>query len=58
MLNLLRQRDVTNDELSVIARKYTSRVSDLRKAGYTIVNYGLDRLTGLSYYRLDEDKAA
>lgn len=43
---------VTNDELSVIARKYTSRLSDLRKAGYQIECFDQDRRTGICRYRL------
>ncbi len=52
ILALLRERDATNDELSKISRKYTSRISDLRKAGYPVVCLWLDRKTGLSMYHL------
>lgn len=52
ILDRLRQGPVTNDELSRIARKYTSRISDLRKAGYDIRVVEHDRSSGLSLYRL------
>lgn len=37
ILAMLRSGPQTNDELAAISRKYTSRVSDLRAAGYVIV---------------------
>lgn len=36
ILARLRRGPATNDELIQISRKYTGRISDLRKAGYTI----------------------
>lgn len=56
MLALLRERagyGVSNDELSRIARKYTSRITDLRKAKYDVECFSIDRKTGLSWYRLN-----
>lgn len=37
ILRRLRQGPATNDELIRISRKYTSRISDLRAAGFVIV---------------------
>jgi len=54
ILARLRQGPATNDELARIARKYTSRISDLRKAGHSITVMSRDRSTGLATYRLDE----
>ena len=52
ILFMLRQRPHTNDELAAVARKYTSRISDLRAAGYTI---RCDKLHGgLTIYVLEE----
>lgn len=36
VLARLREGPATNAELAAIALKYTSRVSDLRKAGFTV----------------------
>lgn len=52
ILSLLRTRRASNVELAAISLKYTSRISDLRKRGYVIVNEDHDRATGLSFYRL------
>lgn len=50
IIDLLRVRPATNAELSNIALKYTSRVSDARKLGHTIT---CTRLRGgLTEYRL------
>lgn len=38
ILERLREGPATNVELCEIALKYTSRISDLRKAGYRITN--------------------
>jgi hypothetical protein len=52
ILYMLRQRPHTNDELADIARKYTSRISDLRAAGYRV---RCDKLKGgLTLYTLEE----
>lgn len=49
ILDLLIDGPRTNDELSRIARKYTSRISDIRKRGYVIkyepLGGGLTRYT-------------
>lgn len=52
ILERLRQGRASNDELSRISRKYTSRISDLRKAGYKIQCVNHDRRTGLAFYEL------
>lgn len=36
MLDLLRKGTATTDDLAAIARKYTSRITDLRKRGHKI----------------------
>ena len=52
ILEMLKRGPVTNDELAGIARKYTSRLSDLRKHGYVIE---CERLGGgLTKYELKE----
>ena len=49
ILALLRQQSRTNRELADVALKYTSRLSDLRAAGYVIdcerIGEGLTRYT-------------
>lgn len=52
IIERLKQGPATNDELSAIARKYTSRISDLRKAGYVIECFDRNHATGLTRYRL------
>lgn len=52
ILARLRQGPATNDELARLARKYTSRISDLRKDGHVITCTDQDRVTGISTYRL------
>lgn len=56
ILELLRLRPQLNDSLSQVARKYTSRISDLRALGYSIKceRVGNDGLT--KYYLVDEPK--
>lgn len=54
----LRLGDATNDELAAIARKYTSRISDIRKAGYEITIVSRDHASGVVVYRLTKDKDA
>lgn len=51
ILDLLRQGVTTNDDMSKVSRKYTSRVSDLRAAGYDVRCFSLDHKTGLAWYR-------
>ena len=54
ILAKLREGAATNDELARIARKYTSRISDLRKAGYDVQCVEHDHKTGLTFYELHE----
>jgi hypothetical protein len=49
---------VSNYELASVALKYTSRLSDLRKAGYDIVCTDLDHKTGLAHYEIQRAEAA
>lgn len=51
ILTMLRAGPVSNRALSGIALKYTSRISDLRAAGYDI-KARVDRVTGLTMYHL------
>lgn len=44
--------ETRNVELSQIALKYTSRISDLRKAGHDVVCVSRHRESGLTYYAL------
>lgn len=53
ILHRLQQGPATARELSVLSLKYTSRVSDLRKAGY-VVQCEHDTATGRSVYRLEQ----
>lgn len=53
ILQRLKNGPATNDELSLLARKYTGRLSDLRGAGCTITCFDQDHKTGLTHYRLD-----
>ena len=48
---LLHGGPVSNRALSAVALKYTSRISDLRAAGYDI-QARVDRVTGLTMYHL------
>lgn len=52
ILNELRKGPKTNSALSVLSLKYTSRISDLRAAGYTITCER--RPGGLTVYTLEE----
>jgi hypothetical protein len=52
ILERLQAGDATNMELSGIALKYTSRISDLRAAGYTIEISERDHESGSVTYRL------
>ncbi len=54
ILERLRRGRVSNDELSRISRKYTSRISDLRQAGHDVRCVSHDRATGLAFYELYE----
>ena len=52
ILAMLRTGPKTNDDLARVALKYTSRISDLRKAGHNIQCQRIKR--GLTKYRLIE----
>lgn len=52
ILQRLQQGRVSNTELSHLALKYTSRISDLRERGYRIVPVSQDRKTGVTFYEL------
>lgn len=58
ILAMLQAGPASNVMLAGLALKYTSRISDLRKAGYAIENYDLNKVTGLSWYRLTLPVAA
>lgn len=57
ILARLERGPATNDELSRIARKYTGRLSELRKAGYNVRPVEQNHATGLVVYRLVPDAA-
>ena len=50
----LREGPATNRELAQISLKYTSRISDLRKAGYTVTIIARDKKTGHTMYSLKD----
>lgn len=52
ILDRLRQGPATNHELAGLALKYTSRLSDLRKAGYSVTCVAHNRVTGVATYEL------
>lgn len=52
ILERLQRGPATNRELAAISLKYTSRVSDLRAAGYNVVVVDRDRATGRTMYEL------
>lgn len=54
IVELLRERPRTNDELSRVSRKYTSRISDIRKAGYDIRCVHHNHETGVTVYQIFE----
>lgn len=54
ILARLKQGPATNDELSRISRKYTSRISDLRMNGINVVLKSWDHKTGVTVYVLEE----
>lgn len=53
ILDRLKVGPATNDELSRISRKYTGRISDLRKNGFQVECFVRDHASGLSWYRLE-----
>jgi hypothetical protein len=54
-LERLRAGRATNKELAGIALKYTSRLSDLRAAGYDVRCVRQDRVSGVAVYALFVD---
>ena len=56
ILERLQLGPATNRELSDIALKYTSRITDLRIAGYNVKCVEHDKLTGKAVYKLVEEK--
>lgn len=52
IIQLLRQGAKYNTELAGVALKYTSRISDARKRGHTIVCTRIKGSPGLTLYRL------
>jgi hypothetical protein len=56
ILARLRMGMATNRELATIALKYTSRISDLRDAGFTIVVVDRYKETGHVLYELKEEE--
>lgn len=53
ILERLRAGSATNGELSTLALKYTSRVSDLRASGYDVKVIEYDRKSGRTVYALN-----
>lgn len=54
----LRAGPATNAELAQIALKYTSRISDLRKAGYDVRVTRRERKSGVTVYEMAQDDVA
>lgn len=54
ILDALRRGPMRNTDLALIALKYTSRLSDLRKAGYEVRIQSRDTKTGVVVYELVE----
>ena len=52
ILARLQEGPATNRELAAISLKYTSRISDLRAAGYEVSITARDHETGLNTYAL------
>lgn len=52
ILERLKRGRATNAELAAMSLKYTSRISDLRKAGYAIEVVSRDYKTGVTVYEL------
>ncbi|MBU6429253.1 MAG: hypothetical protein KGR26_09605 [Cyanobacteria bacterium REEB65] len=55
ILDRLRAGPASNDELSRLARKYTGRISDIRKAGFVVECFDQDHASGRTWYRLTWD---
>ena len=56
ILERLRHGRTSNSDLALISLKYTSRISDLRKAGHDVRCVVQNRATGLTFYELYERK--
>lgn len=54
ILDALKRGPMRNTDLALIALKYTSRLSDIRKAGYEVRIKSHDRQTGVVVYELVE----
>jgi len=54
ILKRLRIGPTSNHELATLSLKYTSRISDLRSAGYAITITHADHASGLRIYQLEE----
>jgi Helix-turn-helix domain len=52
ILHWLKRGRVSNVLLAEISLKYTSRISDLRKAGHNVKCVAKNRSTGMSWYEL------
>jgi hypothetical protein len=52
ILDALKRGPMRNTDLALIALKYTSRLSDIRKAGYEVRVKCHDRQTGVVVYEL------
>lgn len=52
ILARLQRGSASNHELSALSLKYTSRISDLRAAGYDVRVIERDRATGKTWYAL------
>lgn len=52
ILDRLKQRPASNRELAVLSLKYTSRISDIRAAGWDVVVQSRDHRSGLTVYEL------
>jgi len=52
ILQRLQQGPATNQELAQMSLKYTSRISDLRHAGYDVQVVERDYASGRTVYRL------
>ncbi len=53
IIERLRSGDATNSQLSAIALRYSARIEELRKAGYSISIVSRDHETGCNVYRLE-----
>ena len=54
ILQRLQRGPATNVELARIALKYTSRISDLRKAGYNVQIIQRDKRSGHTMYAIEK----